>query len=59
MKSKIIVFGAFLSAFILILVPNVGCINSVVPNDEISNFMNIRIYDLKKNRNYIEYRLWL
>ncbi len=50
-KRNIILFGAFLSAFILLLVPNIGCINSIVPNVEISNFMNITIDVLKKKLN--------
>ncbi len=52
-KRNIILFGAFLSAFILLLVPNIGCINSIVPNVEISNFMNIRIEVLKKTESIL------
>jgi hypothetical protein len=53
MKRNLILFGAFLSAFILILIPNVGCVNSIVDKDEISNFKNIRSYDLKKTENIL------
>ena len=51
MNRRLIVFGVFLSVFILLLVPNIGCVNSIVPKDEISNFNNIRSYDLKKTEN--------
>lgn len=53
MNRKFILFGAFLSTFILLLVPNIGCVNSIVPKDEISNSKNIRIYDLKKTENIL------
>jgi len=48
MKRKIILFDTFLSIFILILVPNIGCINATIQKDEISNIKNIEINDIKK-----------
>lgn len=37
MNRKIILFGAFLSAFILILVPNISCVNANIQNEKILN----------------------
>ena len=48
MSKKIILFGGFLSSFILFLVPNICCVNSIIQKDEISNIRNIEIDDLKK-----------
>ena len=54
MKRDLILFGAFLSTFILLLVPNVGCVNSIIQKDEISNFKNIRINGLKKTESILD-----
>ena len=41
MNRKIILFCAFLSTVILILVPSIGCVNSIVPKDEIANLKKV------------------
>jgi hypothetical protein len=42
MKRKIILFGAFLSTFILLLTPSIGCVNSIVQNKGISDINDIK-----------------
>lgn len=48
MNKKIIIFGAFLSTFILILVPSISCVNANIQNKNNSNIKNINFDDIKK-----------
>jgi len=48
MKRKIILFGAFLSTFILILTPSIGCVNINIQNEKNLNIKNINIDDVIK-----------
>ena len=52
MKRKINLFGAFISTFILILVPNIGCVNAIIQKEEIFYIKNIEIIDIKKLKGY-------
>ncbi len=53
MKRNLILFGTLLSAFLLIFVPNVGCVNSIVQKDDKPNFKDIRTDVLKKTENIL------
>ena len=48
MKKKIILFGAFLSTFILLLVPSIGAVNANIQNEKNLNIMNFKIDNIKK-----------
>ena len=54
MKRNIILFDAFLSAFILILIPSIGCVNANIQNENNLNTKNINIDDIKKIRDRLK-----
>ena len=53
MNRKIILFGAILSTFILILVPSISSVNANIQNKNNLNMKNIDIEDIKRIKNRI------
>ena len=51
MNRKIILFCAFLSTVILILVPSISCVNANIQNENNLNTKNINIDDIKTIKN--------
>jgi hypothetical protein len=54
MNKKFILFGAFLSTFILILVPNISCVNANIQNENNLNIKNrILNFDCNCQKSYV------